>query len=76
MMTIQQFLHDLMQMTGAEAVNLRSLAGQDACDIHLFFGESVLSYRVDADDWLLPAELLAGIGADVLRARQLAGGRL
>jgi hypothetical protein len=76
MMTIQQFLQELMRRTGAEAINLRSAAGADACDLHLFFGESVLSYRVDANDWLLPDELLAGIGADALRTRTLAGGRL
>ena len=60
-MALHEFLQQLMQRTGAEAVNVRALTGGDTCDIHLFFAELVLSYQVDSAEWDNPQSLIDGI---------------
>ncbi len=64
-MAMHEFLQQLMQRTGAEAVNVRALANAATCDIHLFRKETVLSFEVEPADWDNPQALIDGIGQHV-----------
>ena len=75
-MNPHEFLQAIVCRANADAANLRALSGRATCDLHLFFGEAVLSYQMDAGDWQdLPATI-ENIGEDVDATRERAGGRL
>ena len=64
-MAMHEFLQKLMQRTGAEAVNVRALAGAVTCDIHLFYKETVLSFECEPADWDNPQTIIDAIGKHV-----------
>ena len=75
-MSAYEFLQAVLQRTGANAANLRAVQGEYGCDMHLFFGESVLSYWLDAADLQTATATVEGVGQHVDAARERAGGRL
>ena len=64
-MALHEFLQQLMQRTNAEAVNVRATKGAGTSEIHLFRGETVLSFVVEPADWDDPQMLIDGIGKHV-----------
>ena len=57
-MTTHEFLQTLIERTKTDAVNIRAVAGEPTCDLHMFFGETVLSATVDAADWEDPQSII------------------
>ena len=61
------FLALLMLRTGAKAVYLRMLAGEETCEVSLFLaGDLVVVGMIEPEDWQQPDRLIEEIAAHVM----------